>query len=286
MDVTTDVVQAINGWLMALATTVTRPALQAASPFIFQTPDFTLLPDVRRLWAVTVGVADATFVLAAMGVGIMVMASGTFETLYSTKRLLPRLVVAIVLTNMSLALCGALIGLDNALVTGLLGTNPANDIWAHLLTHITTGNTGEDVLSSLVSLALAAIALLLVVAYLIRDFILLAGIVLGPLALATYALPQIDDVARTWGRLYVVAVLVQAAQAELLNVGVQLIENTDWLGGPASALVTALVLIIVLYVDVRLPFWAYRWAMDRSVSSYHAIQVLAATGRSILEAFG
>jgi hypothetical protein len=286
MDVTTVVVQAINGWLMALATTVTRPALQAASPFIFQTPDFTLLPDVRRLWAVTVGVADATFVLAAMGVGIMVMASGTFETLYSTKRLLPRLVVAIVLTNMSLALCGALIGLDNALVTGLLGTNPANDIWAHLLTHITTGNTGEDVLSSLVSLALAAIALLLVVAYLIRDFILLAGIVLGPLALATYALPQIDDVARTWGRLYVVAVLVQAAQAELLNVGVQLIENTYWLGGPASALVTALVLIIVLYVDVRLPFWAYRWAMDRSVSSYHAIQVLAATGRSILEAFG
>jgi hypothetical protein len=79
---------------------------------------------------------------------------------------------------------------------------------------------------------------------------------------------------------------VQAAQAELLNVGVQLIENTDWLGGPASALVTALVLIIVLYVDVRLPFWAYRWAMDRSVSSYHAIQVLAATGRSILEALG
>jgi hypothetical protein len=285
MDVTTVVVQAINGWLMALATTVTKPALQAASPFIFQTPDFTGIPDVRRLWAVAVGVADATFVLAAMGVGIMVMVSGTFDTLYSTKRLLPRLVLAIVLTNMSLALCGALIGLDNALVAGLLGTNPANDIWAHLLTHITTGNTGEDVLSSLVSLALAAIALLLVVAYLIRDFILLAGTVLGPLALATYALPQIDDIARTWGRLYVVAVFVQAAQAELLNVGVQLIENTDWLGGPTSALVTALVLIVVFYVDVRLPFWAYRWAMDRSVSSYHAIQVLAATGRSILEAF-
>jgi hypothetical protein len=209
----------------------------------------------------------------------------TFETLYSTKRLIPRLVLAVVLTNMSLVLCGALIGLDNALVVGLLGTDPANDVWAHLLAHVTSGNTGEDVLSSLVSLVLAALALLLVLAYLIRDFILLAATVLGPLALATYALPQIDDIARTWGRLYVVAVFVQAAQAELLNVGVQLIDHTDWLGGPTSALVTALVLIVVFYVDFRLPFWAYRWAMDRSVSSYHAIQVLAATGRSILEAF-
>jgi hypothetical protein len=285
MDVTTIIVQAINGWLIALAATVTKPALQIASPFLFQTPAFDQLPDVRRLWAVAVGVADATFVVAAVVMGVMVMASGTFETLYTAKRLLPRLALAVVLTNVSLALCGALIGLDNALVVALLGPHPADDVWAHLVAQITSGDTGPQVLTSLTSLALAAIALLLVLVYIVRDLILLVGTVIGPLALATYGLPQTDEIARIWGRAYVAALFVQVAQAELLNVGVQFIEHTDWLGGPTSGIVTALVLFTVLYLDWRLPFVAYRWAFGQGVGANRVVQVVLATGRSVWEAF-
>ncbi len=280
MDVTSTVIQAINGWLQSLAGAVTRPALQIASSFLFQTPAFDTLPDVQKLWAIEVGVADSVFILAAVAGGIMVMASGTFETLYSAKRLLPRLALAAVLTNISLPLCGALIALDNALVVALLGPSPATTLWPHVVAQLAGGDTGPQVLSSLISLALAAIALLLVLVYIGRDLILLVGTVIAPLALATYGLPQTDEIARAWGRAYAAALFVQVAQAELLNVGAQLIDHTDWLGAPASGLVSALVLITVLYLVLRLPFAAYKWAFGNGVSVGYWLRTLAATARS------
>ena len=48
----------------------------------------------------------------------------------------------------------------------------------------------------LVSLATAILAILLVVLYVARDLVLLVVTVLGPLALASYALPQTEEIAR------------------------------------------------------------------------------------------
>ena len=184
MDITSQVIEAINGWLQSLAQGVLGPALQAAGKFIFQTPAFDGLAQVQQTWAVARDVADAMFVLALLLGGVLVMASGTFETEYTAKRLLPRLVLAAVLSNASLAICGSLIRLDNALVLGLLGPDPAGTLWAQATAGLGRPDLGGQVISSLLSLAAALLALLLVVVYIVRDLVLLVGTVLAPLALA------------------------------------------------------------------------------------------------------
>jgi len=71
---------------------------------------------------------------------------------------------------------------------------------------------------SLVGLAAAVLAILLVALYIGRDVVLLVATVLSPLALATYALPQTDEIARIWWRVFSALLFVQVIQAILVEV--------------------------------------------------------------------
>src|SRR5205085_9605069 len=116
-----------------------------AGQLLFQTPQFDKIDAIQKGWEVTRGVTDALLVLAVLIGGVMIMASGSFETNYTAKRLLPRLVLAAVLSNSSLALCGALTKLDNALVAGLLGTEPGQTLWAPLTAGLAQSEGGGQV---------------------------------------------------------------------------------------------------------------------------------------------
>ncbi|MDQ6691736.1 MAG: hypothetical protein M3Z13_03105 [Candidatus Dormibacteraeota bacterium] len=279
MDITSQVIQAINGWLQSLGQSVLGPALQAAGQLIFQTPAFDGLAPVKQSWAIARDVADALFVLALLLGGVLVMASGTFETEYSAKRLLPRLVLAAVLCNASLSICGALIRLDNALVTGLLGPDPSSSLWVQATAGLGRADLGGQVVASLLSLTAAILALLLVVVYIVRDLILLLGTVLAPMALAAYALPQTEELAELWWRIYCAGLLVQVCQAVLITVGAQLVAHTEWLGA-TSALVSGLVLVTLLYLLLKMPFLAYRWAFRQPVRKNRIVQVIAVAAKA------
>src|SRR5258708_24551095 len=124
MDITSQVIDAINGWLQSLAAHVLRPALAAAGQLLFQTPAYDSIPEVGRAWTVVRDVTDGLFVLALLAAGVMVMASETVESRYSAKTLIPRIVLAAITANASLALCGGLIKLAKALIQGLLRPPP------------------------------------------------------------------------------------------------------------------------------------------------------------------
>jgi len=280
VDITSQVIQAINGWLQSLGQSVLGPALTAAGQLIFQTPAFDGLAPVKQSWAIARDVADALFVLAFLLGGVLVMASGPFETEYSAKRLLPRLVLAAVLCNASLAICGALIRLDNALVIGLLGPDPSSSLWAQATAGLGRPDIGGQVVSSLLSLAAAILAVLLVVVYIVRDLILLLGTVLAPLALAAYSLPQTEELAELWWRIYAAGLLVQVGQTVLIAVGAQLVAHTEWLGA-SSALVSGLVLVTLLYLLLKMPFLAYRWAFRQPVRQNRIVQVIALAAKAV-----
>src|SRR3984893_7243190 len=281
MDITSQVIQAINGWLQSLGQSVLGPALKAAGQLIFQTPAFDGLAPVKQSWTIARDVAAGLFVLALLLGGGLVMASGTFETEYSAKRLLPRLVLAAVLCNASLALCGALIRLDNALVLGLLGPDPSSRLWAQATAGLGRPDLSGQVVSSLLSLAAAILAVLLVVVYIVRDLILLLGTVLAPLALAAYSLPQTEELAELWWRIYAAGLLVQLGQAVLIAVGAQLVAHTEWLGASA-ALVSGLVLVTLLYLLMKMPFLAYRWAFRQPVGQNRIVQVIALAAKAVV----
>lgn len=260
MDLTTQVAEAINAWLQSLVTAILAPSLAAAGQLLFSTPAFDAIPQIQRSWELVHNVADALFVVAWIAAGVLVMTSGGTDARYTAKILVPRVVLAAVLANASLAICGALIRLNNALVTGLLGPTPGASAVTGLAQLVTSGQAGNQVLGILIGLAAAVLAVLLVVLFIGRDLVLLVATVIAPLALATYALPQTEELARLWWRVFVALLFVQVGQAVLVQIGAELVVHGEWLGGPVPTLVGALVGVTVLYLLLKLPFAAYQWA--------------------------
>jgi hypothetical protein len=284
MDVTSQVIDAINGWLQSLAAHLLQPAIAAAGQLLFQTPTYDSIPEVGRAWALVRDVTDGLFVLALLAAGVMVMASGTLESRYSAKALIPRIVLAAIVANASLALCGGLIKLDNALINGVVGPDPGTTTFGQLATMVQGSHAADQVVGSLVGLAAAVLAILLVALYIGRDVVLLVATVLSPLALATYALPQTDEIARIWWRVFSALLFVQVIQAILVEVGVELLRHTDWLGGPMSDLTSGLVLITLLYLLFKLPFAAYHWAFRHPLSRSRAVQTAVTTAKLVAAA--
>lgn len=275
MDVASWVTDAINAWLRGVATGLVGPALAALGGLLFQTPRFDRLPEIVQAWELARNTADALFVLAFLGVGVLVMASGSLETRYTVKLLLPRLVLAAVTANASLALCGMLIQVNNGLVQGLLGTDPAASVLTQLALGLVSGSVADQIVGVLIAIVAAALAFLLAALYIARDLVLLLATVLAPLALATYALPQTDEIARIWWRVYAALLFVQVVQAVLVQLGIELVRHTDWLGGPLADLTSGLVLVTLLFVLFKLPFAAYQFAFRQRFGD-------GAAGRTIL----
>jgi hypothetical protein len=281
MDLTAQVIDAINGWLRWAATELLRPALSAIGGLLFATPAFDRIPEVAQLWTLVRNVADALFVLAVIAAGVLVMASGTFDSCYTAKLVIPRVALAAVAANASLVIVGALIRLENGIVLGLLGDEPAAAVTQQLAAMLAGPAEGQFV-GILVAVAGAALALLLVAISIGRDVVLLIATVLAPLALATYSLPLTDEVARLWWRVYGALLFVQVVQAVLVLVGLELLRHTDWLGGPLPDLVAGLVLVSVLYLLFRLPFAAYQWAFQRPLVQSAPARTIVFAARAAL----
>ncbi len=284
MDLTSQVIEAINAWLQSLATQLLRPALVAADQLLFQTPTFDAIPEIEQTWSLVRNIADALFVLAMIAAGVLVMASGTLDSRYSAKVLVPRVALTAVAANTSLAVCGGLIRLNNALVAGLLGPEPGSSILGQLASLVEGGQLGHQVVGVLVSLVAAVLALLLVALYIGRDLVLLVATVLAPLALATYALPQTEELARLWWRVFSALLFVQVVQAVLIDIGVQLLRHTDWLGGPISDLTSGLLLVTLLYLMFKLPFAAYHWAFGQPLRQSPPVHTVLVAARSMVAA--
>ena len=265
MDLTAQIIDAMTAWLQTVATALITAAFAAVGQLIFSTPALDQIPEVRATWSLVQAIANSLFGLAILAAGILVMASGTVESRYSAKLLVTRLALAAIAANASLALTGALIQLDNALVAGLLGPDPSARTVSDLVEAIHSAHPVNQYVSVIVGLWAATLAMFLVALYIGRDLALLLATVAAPLALATYALPQTDEIARLWVRVFVALLFVQVVQAVLVLVALQLLRRTDWLGGAASDLISGLMLIALLYLLFKLPFAAYHWAFRQTV---------------------
>ena len=281
MDLTAQVIAAINGWLQSLVAQLLSPALTAAGLLVFSTPALDQIPELASTWSMVRGVADAFFVVAFRAIGIAVMSRGGSDTRYSAKVLVPRLALAAVFANLSLSLCGALISLNNGIVEVLVGASGAT-AFAELSTLARAGAGSSPIIGVLIGLVAATMAILLVALYLGRDAVLVLAVVLAPLALASSAVPGSFELARLWGRLFGALLFVQVVQALLVTVGLQLLKHLDWLGGPASDLTSGLGLLTVLYVLLQLPFVALRWAFQQPGVSIAPLQATVVAARRAL----
>jgi hypothetical protein len=212
---------------------------------------------VRRLWNTMRLVGDAGLAVVAVWGGINLIVHPQIRAPYhGALELVPRLLLSGVLVNTSLDWGHLVIDLNNALCQALGSTSiPA---WSMLLQP-----HGGPALVNLIAMAIYLVmGLLLLGQMLMRLALLDALLVIGPLALLCWVLPQTYSWARLWFSTFFGTVFVQSIQVLVLQLGAELIQSLPKLlpsGGPDAVengrvwLMTLLLGIAILQLTRKIP---------------------------------
>ena len=200
---------------------------------------------VRSLWELSRGVANAALAVIVMWGGFNVVLKQHTRSPYDgVMELIPRVILAALAVNLTLEIARVLIELNNAFAGavgegGLPGYDQAR---------------GEQSGMALVMVAVtyAVVALLLAFQMLMRLALICVLIVLAPVMVVTWVLPQTQGWARWWAHLLPITVFQQAVQVLVLRLGAALmVELTP--GSVANAVLTLMLGIAVCYLTLRVP---------------------------------
>ncbi len=265
-DVGCQVGHAIDSWFANLVKSAVNPLFALLGQTLLSTPQVGGFATVRGLWAGSLAIADAAYVLLVLAGGIVVMSHQSLQTSYAIKDIAPRLVVGFLAANLSLLFTGKAIELADGLSVALAGQglNPAAA--GAMLRSLIERVIGEGGMFFIL-LALFAVALVLVLAiiYVARLMLTVVLVAMAPLALACHALPQTEGIARWWWRAFAGILLIQSAQALVLVAAMRVFFTEQWaplivgrLGDAGTATFEGVQLLCLLYILVRIPFWIYR----------------------------
>ena len=287
-DIPGQIKKAIDDWFRHLVTDALNPALELVGKTLLSTPQVVSSGRVGQLWAYSLGIADALLVLLIVIAGALVMGHETVQSRYALKDALPRLAFAAIVANASLALSGQLIGIANAFAFGFLagGVDPTQAS-ASLKQFIVGAVASGGIFLIFLGLACAVVAVILLVLYIVRAALIVVLVCAAPLMLIAHALPQTEGLARLWWRGMTAALGVQVAQAFLLATAVRVFftsEGHSALGlSVTGSLIDLLVALCLLWLLVKVPFWAKELAFShrpslavRAAKTY----VLAQVGRT------
>jgi hypothetical protein len=228
--------------------------------FLFRTVDPTVAgnrpitanPNLAKL---NLGLALAVDAMVALVVALSSLRSifeRSMRAKYDLKAILPRVLLAVALAHGSLLFMQMAIDLNNALGSVALGlggpVNGDNLPWSPSLAPATLAQlvTGQDLFEAILSVALIAAMAILVLTYVIRTALLNVLIVTAPLAALLSVLPDTRGHARSWLRLFMGTVFMQAVQLIILRVAVT--TEFDSNGGLISTVYALATLWILLKV--------------------------------------
>src|SRR6266571_4509992 len=126
-DVACHVSSAITGWFKNLVTSAINPVFGLLGKSLLATPQLDRTGEVQSLWTGSLVVANACIALLVVAGGLTLMGYQTVQTSYTVKDIAPRMIIGVVLANVSLLLAGKAIGFANGLSSALLspGVNPS-----------------------------------------------------------------------------------------------------------------------------------------------------------------
>jgi len=252
---------AINGWIGSFVSkAVVDPLMSALGKTVLTTPNMTRLPEVRKLWASSMGIAASVYLLVLTVAGVAVMGQDSITSRAEAREYAPRVVAGWLAAACSLAAVSLVIDWSNALTVAMTST-----------TVPVSGQAVEDLLAGallaaasggpfLTIVAIIALGLIggLVVSAIIRSVLLLVLIVVGPLMLIGHALPWTEPLAHLWWRAVAACAAVQIGQSILLYLGVEvLLAKSSGLSrmfgsGPLMNVFAALALLVAA---LRLQSW-------------------------------
>ncbi|MDG6910218.1 MAG: type IV secretion system protein, partial [Nitrososphaerota archaeon] len=197
------------------------------------------------LWSTVRIIANLALVLVVLGGGYGLIVSEHTNTPYhEAMELLPRLILGALLVNTSLSWAQVAIDLNNALCQAIGGAKlPAWD----------QASTSTQALADLVAaIVYLSASLLLVLQMLTRLALIDVLLVVSPIALLCWVLPQTQSWARLWSSTFFATVLTQFVQVLALRLGSALLADSAVIGSNA-VLLRLLLGVAVIVLTLKLP---------------------------------
>ena len=202
-------------------------------------------PTVRSLWDFSRAIANAGLAVIVMWGGFNVIVKEHIRSPYhEAMELLPRVILAALAVNLTLEFARLMIDANNAFAAavgqvGLPGYDQA-------------GVEQDGMALVFVAITYGVVALLLVLQMLMRLALIDVLIVLSPVMVLLWVLPQTQGWTRWWAHLFPITVFQQAVQMVVLRLGAALmVELTP--GSVSNALMTLLLGIAVAWLTLKVP---------------------------------
>jgi hypothetical protein len=273
-DIPGQIKKAIDDFFAGLVKDALNPVLSLLGRTLLATPDVTTMARVGQIWTGMAVLANSLYVLFVLAGAVIIMTHETLQTRYAAKQIIPRLFVGFIAGNASLALFGLVIHVADIISMGIMGQgldpNQAGPALANMITGSITG-LGGGIFLSILGLAVAAMAIVLLITYIVRVALAIILAVSAPLALACLALPQTEGLARLWWRASLGTLAVQLGQSLTLIAGLQVLLDpggVNAIGLPTSGgFVDLLVFLALFWILIRIPVWVSRMIFGRSHST-------------------
>jgi len=239
-------VNLLNGFTNALRGVVSG-VLGSSLNFITQTPPSGSYgsPTVQALWSVVRMIANAALALVALWGGFNVIAKEQLGSPYhAAMELPPRLILGALLANTSLSWGQLAIDANNALCQAIgQATLPA---WQ-------SADPATQVLVDLIGVLIYLVtSLLLLLQMLMRLAMVDVLLVIAPLGLLCWVLPQTQGWARLWSSLFFGTVFTQFVQVLVLKLGASLLTEVTPMA-PDAALLAVFLGVAVLALTLKVP---------------------------------
>jgi len=227
------------GWILCPVLTFTAGIVDAAYNFVSALlvvqPLLTTgggTQQAYQVWLIMRSIANIAFVIAFLVI-IFSQLTGIALSNYGVKKLLPRLVIAAILVNVSYWICAIAIDLSNIIgasvitlfdsVGANIGDNLADqanmfnggNVWTNLAGTVLAGGAIVGVvyyvgLAALIPALLAAIVAIVTVFLVLtlRQALIILLIVVSPLAFVAYLLPNTEDLFTKWRKLFTTLLLM------------------------------------------------------------------------------
>lgn len=255
----------ISKWFHGLVVDILEPFFGWIAQRAFTTHGPT--EGITGVWEGTLATVNLLYALLVLATAFVLMAHHSLQAQYGARELLPRLVVGWVAANMSLTVVALSAEVSTAVARAIVQDGINTGTAAQNLREKATPFLGLE--NSMVVLFLLVFAILLVIWLLVeivRMVIVILLMVGGPLMLAFHALPHTNRVAQMWWRSLGGVMLVPIAQAiayvALTRIFFEgdtaaLFGLVDMFTGGAN-LVDLFLLLVLVYVQIRIPMWAYK----------------------------
>ena len=195
------------GWVLCPGQNLITDIFGFFLRFIADSLEWTLLADsadsIQTIWQDFLNIANVVFVIAFL-VMIYSMATSTGLSNYDIKKILPRLIIIAIAVNLSLYLCAALVDLSNIAGKGIY------DLLTSRMTGEGLNNLDVNLVTSILGAVAAAVAvvflggaaliglLIIIIAITFRQVALMLLVIVSPIALALYMLPNTEKWGKKW----------------------------------------------------------------------------------------